>query len=415
MMELNNGYLPFLNDTMISGEGKIDPKSLIQSTETSPQFLQTRQFFELMHDNGERLTIQLRPRIDRGFSFSDNHWMCYRRNYFQVTCGFALLTDFGIARTGNVAIRLMTGLQPIQRFALTLTAKCTDGQGSSSIDLVQRTTKREKGPQNTPPCIECHPLPDANLTIREAPDNCSVTYERLQFKAASIANSRRRTTNFHYLTVQLRAILSDGTQHLIAMIDSAPLVVRNRSPGFYTSLEVGVDDYSSVSPPDSGRSRSTIASARRGDRVQRPSHHMGNRLYPNSAHPYSSAQSAGHSSQYYDLDFKNMLEQSMKSASMLGEGLVQDNYSMLTPTGAYETPVSGNMPALMTANMYDFKQLGFDDSEDSPPSVTGTEPFYIASAPMFGMGDDLTNMYGEFTQQLPTMEGVKQEASSPFM
>lgn len=73
-----------------------------------------------------------------------------------------------------------------------------------------------------------------------------VTFERLQFKSATANNGKRRAAQQYYcVTINLFARLSSGQLIKVATADSAPLVVRGRSPGHYTDLPVqGIDQFS---------------------------------------------------------------------------------------------------------------------------------------------------------------------------
>jgi hypothetical protein len=61
-----------------------------------------------------------------------------------------------------------------------------------------------------------------------------VTFERVQFKTATANNGKRRAAQQYYvLLVELYAETSAGKTFRVATAQSAPLVVRGRSPGHY--------------------------------------------------------------------------------------------------------------------------------------------------------------------------------------
>ena len=111
----------------------------------SPPFNPQDNFYEITGE-GQVVTPHIEAKIDKGFFISaDAVWTCYRRNYFAVTVSFSLTPHLPAARLyvnhGGKTLQ-------IQSFAVQLSA-AVEGQGGKSIELIQHTPKRDKGPQMT--------------------------------------------------------------------------------------------------------------------------------------------------------------------------------------------------------------------------------------------------------------------------
>ncbi|KAH6592098.1 hypothetical protein BASA50_008244 [Batrachochytrium salamandrivorans] len=194
--------------------------------------------------------IVLKPMVGRGFILSEGNWTSYRRNYFQISATYAIqrsapvfgpdgaYSDDSPENTISSVLGLVAvtenGLMPVQNFSIGIASRCTDGTDSAPVDLIQRTAKRERGPKIIPSHIPCAPLPDVNMAPQDAPSGTVVVYERLQFRSTAISTTRRRLgKQFHMIAVQLWATLLDGTEVLVASTETAPLVVRSKSPRHY--------------------------------------------------------------------------------------------------------------------------------------------------------------------------------------
>jgi hypothetical protein len=177
--------------------------------------------------------------MDRGFFVSQEHWTCYRRNYFQVT---ASLVIPGHTDQTCYALQLSSDkpMQPIHQFFLRLKA-CTSNNNREDmlethnmirpVALTQMTPKRDKGPQREPPTVAVTPSDNVFGS-----DQVCVTFERLQFRVATANNGKRRASQQYFrLIFELVAQLDDATQHVVSECYSSPLVVRGRSPGHYSS------------------------------------------------------------------------------------------------------------------------------------------------------------------------------------
>ena len=199
--------------------------------------------------------------IDKGFFFDDGEWTCYRRNYFACLCSFTLSPHYP-----NNALHFTTSdsSQPLQvlGFAMCISAIVADND-QHSIELVQHTPKRDKGPTSKPEKVALLPKQTAGHhplgvytdtsgmgTARGVYGNplggpqsngqglqCEHTFERIQFKQATQNNGKRRAAQqYYHLVIELFA--DTGAQRSekytrIAYRKSAKMIVRGRSPGHY--------------------------------------------------------------------------------------------------------------------------------------------------------------------------------------
>ncbi|GAP87277.2 putative meiosis-specific protein NDT80 [Rosellinia necatrix] len=92
--------------------------------------------------------IDIQAVIDKGFFLSDGEWTCYRRNYFSCVCSFSLTPNFPNATLQYIPTGSATSYQ-VFGFAMSISAVVSDSD-SQSIDLVQHTPKRDKGPTAKP-------------------------------------------------------------------------------------------------------------------------------------------------------------------------------------------------------------------------------------------------------------------------
>jgi len=206
---------------------------------------------------------------------ADNDWTCYRRNYFSLNCSYTLQPTIP-----NGAMYLVQqqhgGAGPqVHTFAMSIAA-VVDGRDGKSIELVQHTPKRDKGPQERPARVTLAPRPPASHGLysgdgglgssrgsiydsqgfNQNPNSpqMEATFERIQFKNATANNGKRRAAQqYYHLLVELFADV--GPQHAdrwvkIASRMSAPMVVRGRSPGHYQGERRGSN--TSTGPGGSG-------------------------------------------------------------------------------------------------------------------------------------------------------------------
>ena len=238
----------------------------------SPPFNPQETFSELSCQ-GQPVTPQIEAKIDKGFFISgDAVWTCYRRNYFAVTVSFSLSPHIP-----NAQIFVNQGGKPVQvmSFAVQLSA-AVEGQGGKSIELIQHTPKRDKGPQMTmkkellaptPPGkshqdpYASHGMPNYHNTPTPAGPNLPYqndgeqshqfgsaghgsnghqqSFDRIQFKSATANNGKRRAQQqYYHLVVELYANIQPLRDEepiwvKVASRSSSPVVVRGRSPSHY--------------------------------------------------------------------------------------------------------------------------------------------------------------------------------------
>lgn len=252
----------------------------------TPPFLPQENIADIYSD-GSIVRPQIDSKIEKGFFLSaDNCWTCYRRNYFAVQCSYTLVPH----PTGR-PLQLVKGKETstIQALAVTLTA-AVDGAQGKSIELVQHTPKRDKGPQSTVGMVKLSPTPPGGMArlqmphgypldtygrstslqggsqspylplqnTQEAssstsqqstdssysnsmtlPSNHQHTFERIQFKSATANNGKRRAQQqYYHLIVELHADIrqmgdKDPKWTKVAQRVSQAVVVRGRSPSHY--------------------------------------------------------------------------------------------------------------------------------------------------------------------------------------
>ncbi|KAK0650959.1 hypothetical protein DIS24_g6306 [Lasiodiplodia hormozganensis] len=238
----------------------------------SPPFSHQENFGEITAGEGQAVTPHIECKVEKGFFFSsDRTWTCYRRNYFSVNCSYTLNphvpnSRLFLSRGGR------NGPEQIQAMAVTLSA-AVDGAAGKSIELVQHTPKRDKGPQlqiqmekllPMPPgkgAADTHGYPlqfthgatatappflplqqDAEQSYSPAGHSATShqhTFERIQFKSATANNGKRRAQQqYYHLIVELYAdVRRANDTHpewvRVAQRVSAAVVVRGRSPSHY--------------------------------------------------------------------------------------------------------------------------------------------------------------------------------------
>ncbi|KAG0738192.1 hypothetical protein G6F57_003782 [Rhizopus arrhizus] len=189
-------------------------------------------------DRQSCIDVRLYTKVDRGFFLADNDWTCYRRNYFQVSGSFSL-DGIGVLYEGQeypcYAKTISGQLEEIDCFMLGVNARLSDCD--KTVQLIQHTPKRDKGPQTTP--LPKPIRPGGNLGFSAVGSGQTiVTFERLQFKTATANNGKRRAAQQYYVVVmELIAKLKSGNIVTVATTSSSPLVVRGRSPGHYAETD----------------------------------------------------------------------------------------------------------------------------------------------------------------------------------
>ncbi|KAF2729972.1 p53-like transcription factor [Polyplosphaeria fusca] len=240
----------------------------------SPPFNAQDTYYEITCE-GTPVTLNIEAKIDKGFFLSsDRTWTCYRRNYFAVSVFYGL-TPW--VPNGRLYLNhSQPGKQPeqIQSMAVSLAA-AVDGSGGKSIELIQHTPKRDKGPQLPMKKEPLAPTPPGKshehgynlnafhtttssiapqLPMQENADsnhsysptthsnsNYQCSFERIQFKSATANNGKRRAQQqYYHLVAELWANVQSARETeprwiKIAARSSAAVVVRGRSPSHYSN------------------------------------------------------------------------------------------------------------------------------------------------------------------------------------
>jgi hypothetical protein len=185
--------------------------------------------------------------MDRGFFLADNDWTCYRRNYFQVSGAFSIHglnnNPYYHPDQQQCLVQVDGQFLPVSNFSMNISARVSNSD--KKIELVQHTPKRDKGPQTTPTGKLIIPGGNLNMSSVSGANQSIVTFERIQFKTATANNGKRRAAQQYYVClVDLYAEIEDTKQKIkIASCQSAPLVVRGRSPGHYSDNNTNHERY----------------------------------------------------------------------------------------------------------------------------------------------------------------------------
>jgi len=233
------------------------------STAAGPPLNETQYLIQLTASDGHIVRADIQARVDKGFFLADRDWTCYRRNYFSVVCSYSLspatyAQPLYLRRSPN------SPSEPIIGFAMCISA-VVDQPGGKTVELVQHTPKRDKGPQHKPNKIKLSPQPAERMGFpssgpgsvmqatsqpggddysfpQNAPAQNIAVFDRIQFKSATANNGKRRAAQqYYHLIVELYAEVgtpqgqspTDDNWVKIAYRVSAPMVVRGRSPGHY--------------------------------------------------------------------------------------------------------------------------------------------------------------------------------------
>lgn len=237
----------------------------------SPPFNAQENYGDITAD-GQNVNLNIDAKVEKGFFVSpEGVWTCYRRNYFAVNVHFNLLPW---ANNARLYLNQKNGKpqEQIQAFAISLAA-AVDGSGGKTIELIQHTPKRDKGPQIQMKKVDLAPLPPGkhgehgymNNYHQSSPGPGPIlpfqganqeqqsfsptshtnnshqhTFERIQFKSATANNGKRRAQQqYYHLIVELWADLrgsrdTEPRWFKIAARSSHPVVVRGRSPSHYS-------------------------------------------------------------------------------------------------------------------------------------------------------------------------------------
>ena len=220
-----------------------------------PPLHPTEVLYSLQASDGQIIRPEIFARIDKGFFIAENDWTCYRRNYFSVNCSFSFHPAIP---NSNIHLFFPLGSSPpVIGFTLSIAA-VVDGRGGKSIELIQHTPQRDKGPLVKPARIDVAPRPppaagmyggdtglggsrsfyDPRLSKSANAPATEATFERIQFKNATANGGKRRVAK-HYYNLLIELFADIGAQHTgerwfkIASRMSVPMVVRGRPPGHY--------------------------------------------------------------------------------------------------------------------------------------------------------------------------------------
>lgn len=273
---------------------RIPPRSCLQF-KIGPPFELIKDYCKVISaSTNQTIKFKVTPRIDRGFEFINNEWVGYKRNYLTLIVAFQTnIPDNNKFLQDSYMIEVTEGqFIPIEYFAIKILAK--SNKGLTEVNLVQHTSKRDKGPHFKPqlsPLIPAN-LPDhkvirdiANLRNQNKmkafdssffyhrdkeklnifpssiaygyPNECIdkvARFERIQF--ATSINSKRvnERSKFFKLHVVFGAVIdypfetlnneimeNDGTLGgnktfvYIQELNTPPLIVRGRSPSTYNN------------------------------------------------------------------------------------------------------------------------------------------------------------------------------------
>ncbi|PBP18427.1 NDT80/PhoG like DNA-binding family protein-like protein [Diplocarpon rosae] len=127
--------------------------------QASPPLFPTDVSYTLQTSDGQAVKPEIFGKIDKGFFMADNDWTCYRRNYFSLNCSYTLTPSIP---SGALYLVQHNGPGPqVHGFSMSIAA-VVDGRDGKSIELVQHTPKRDKGPQEKPARITLAPRPPAS-------------------------------------------------------------------------------------------------------------------------------------------------------------------------------------------------------------------------------------------------------------
>lgn len=221
---------------------------------------------------GVPIKVDIQGNIDKGFFQAEGEWTCYRRNYFSCVCSYSLTPYYPnqpmpMQYTQNGSQRSYT----VVGFAMCISAVVADSD--QTIDLVQHTPKRDKGPTAKPEKVRLlpktsqtthHPLglyghdpsglggaprmtyaadPYPGTALPGDAYQTEHTFERIQFKQATANNGRRRAAQqYYHLLVELWADVGNQSPDSFIRIGhrkSAKMIVRGRSPGHYQNERRG--------------------------------------------------------------------------------------------------------------------------------------------------------------------------------
>lgn len=249
-------------NSFVSPVGRIEPGQFPNRPSTSavPPLMSVQTSGSLQYDNGTPIKIDITGTVDKGFFLADGEWTCYRRNYMTCACSYSLHPHFA-----NNAMHYIppgsTQAYQVYGLYMSISAVVADND-QQSIELVQHTPKRDKGPTSKPEKVLLAPknsIPSHHVAMYSDASSSSAaravyqdgynggqgsgqpatehTFERIQFKQATQNNGKRRAAQqYYHLMVELWADLGSHFADKffkIAYRKSEKMIVRGRSPGHY--------------------------------------------------------------------------------------------------------------------------------------------------------------------------------------
>lgn len=271
---------------------------------------------QLVYANGHApVKVDIHGTIDKGFFLSEGEWTCYRRNYFSCICSYVLSPNIP-----GLAMQFTPTGSPntfdVYDFAMTISAVVAESD-THTIELVQHTPKRDKGPISRPERVKLNPKQPTQATHPlggglyaenhrlggggygdysqpQGGHPTEHTFERIQFKQATANNGKRRAAQqYYHLVIELHAHVGEAGRGVpdqwmkVAHRKSAKMIVRGRSPGHYQTERrgstssgpggsSGMGNYSSSQMPDYGSGSSILGpNYGPGSYDPRPTHHYG--------------------------------------------------------------------------------------------------------------------------------------------
>jgi hypothetical protein len=343
-LEINSTATP----TSPLNQSPLRKRNTYNTTDLGPQFMPSKQFTNVWtSDRSKRVKFAVNGKVDKGFFLADNDWTCYRRNYFQVSGTFACnvisaslptpteahTADFDPSQEAACIVEDNGQYFPVHGYMIGISARIA--AGDKKIDLVQHTSKRDKGPQLVPKPrpiraggnaiqSQLHRLLASSQLSSAITNQTVATFERIQFKSATANNGKRRAAQQYYVVdVELFAEIDNyengGTRLVkIASSSSSPLVVRGRSPGHYSDID--------RAPRYSGNNWAAPLNLKRVAEAN-----IYGRLYPNMNHNASA-------NSFASLAPADAISRSLSNFEFMGQGFDQLG-TMMPTTKDYMTPV----------------------------------------------------------------------------
>ena len=155
---------------------------------------------------------------------------CYRRNLFQITGSITLprklryiMTDRGEQLPIQAQELSISATESVEGNTVKIISVPWKTPSSNSAAVVEDKTERE------PPPIPLDFMANQDLDSDYA--NFPIAWKRLQFRIATANNGRRKELQQHFIVrLKVIATLPNGTKVSIGEAQSAPIIVRGRSP-----------------------------------------------------------------------------------------------------------------------------------------------------------------------------------------